>query len=352
MGQIQVLKEYTYEGTYLGPQVSHCSNSLYVRAFDLTQPSINMSKLLSLPRELRDQIYREVVSDNTSLKPSPGPRKCIVKSKHSILKSNTNESTLTGNLIAERAVQAQPGPAPLPEPEYPEGEAALRYSLAEPVPPTSSLLQSCRQLRAELLDSIRKTKVNYRIRLAFRDDADTIYPTWISLPAFASHIDVLTVDIRTRAKKTPSLFSMADSEAEWDTRPDVFLGALVLLRRFLERGPLFLARKKAKGITIDTLLLHIQPKDYSYGTSEEVFQDAAESLDKVLLYGDEGDYHGKDFEYRDEFYRFFATRITRVRCRVDYQSKEWLFADILQKVDERQAQRMRDEAGIDADLWN
>ncbi|MCJ1332679.1 hypothetical protein MMC10_009373 [Thelotrema lepadinum] len=306
-----------------------------------------MANFFSLSRELRDMIYREVFDGNTSLKPSPQPRKCLARNRPTtqgpLIDEGNQDRPSTGVSVGERNLNeagTQVGAHSQPQLDYLAGEATIRYSLAEPIPPTSSVLQACRQLRTEMLDAIRRNKVRYKVRLAFRDDADAIYPTWVSLPAFASHIHVLDVEIRTRGRKTPSLFSTetADSAAGWkyDDR-DSLLGGMVLLRRFLERGPLFIAKKKAKKTTIETLVLHIEPKDRGALSPSAVFADTVDMMDDLLLHELAEEYD--DIDYRDEFFRFFSERITRVQCRVGEHCKEWLSADILTQVNRRQERK-------------
>ena len=308
-----------------------------------------MASLLSLPRELRDVIYSEVLNGSTSLKPSPQPRKSLAKRRPTAPGPPANDRNQNGSSIGVAAggttsneADVHVGAHGQPEPDYTAGEAALRYSLAEPIPPTSSVLQACRLLRAEMLDTIRLNKVRYKIRLAFREDTETLHPTWVSLPAFASHIHVLEVEMHTRMKKTPSLFSIetaaTDAEFTWRDR-DALLGGLVLLRRFLERGPLFIARKKAKKITIETLVLHIEPKDQPSYSPDRIFTSTVENLDDVLLDGPNSEYDDSSGGYRDEFLIFFAERITRFQCRVGEQCKEYLLADVLAQVHRRQERK-------------
>ena len=89
-----------------------------------------------------------------------------------------------------------------------DGEGSVCYPSAAAVPPTASLLLTSRQLRAEMQETIRQTLVRYQIRLAYRQDKGLVYPTWVSMPAFIDHVDILDVEIRTRHERTASIFSL------------------------------------------------------------------------------------------------------------------------------------------------
>ena len=66
--------------------------------------------------------------------------------------------------------------------------------------------------------------MRYKIDLACRDDrTSTLYPTWVSIPAFAKRIDVLEVQLRLGLGKATSVNSMSDAGSEYPgSENDVF----------------------------------------------------------------------------------------------------------------------------------
>jgi len=109
-----------------------------------------------------------------------------------------------------------------------------------------SLLHTSRQIRAELLETLSLTRLHYKVDLGFRADTDTLYPTWISVPALSHRVDVLDVNLRIRRGKTSSLCSVQGGDDELEREGDVFCGGLILLGRFLDRGVYFLSRRRRR----------------------------------------------------------------------------------------------------------
>jgi hypothetical protein len=183
-----------------------------------------------------------------------------------------------------------------------------------------------------MLDAVSRSKLRYKIRLTLRDDTETIYPTWISVPALSNRIEVLDVEIRMRRGRTSSLFSAAvDDDDERESEGDFFFGGLVLLQRFLERGVYFLSSKKAQKITIGLLALHIVPKDPDYRDPKDVLEESSESVNDWLI--GNVDVSENERLRQDEFLRFFAERIDRFSCQVGEERREWNMRDTIAERD-------------------
>lgn len=324
-----------------------------------------MPDLLSLPRELRDDIYEIVFRSSLTLKKARIPRIRISRRK-TLLSEPADEVIGTDDHEhVARGVSGIPGVSNQPQTQnltYYEGEEAIRYPVAEPVPPTDPLLHVTQQIRAEMQETIQKKSINWRIRLAFRDDKELLYPTWMSMPAFKDRIDNLDVEIRVRKKKTASLFSTASSIASTDsnvepnygrpkTEGDVFFGGFALLQRLLERGPCFVNKKwlvdsAATPMTIGCLTMHLLPKDLEYQREpQELLGECVNWVDQLLTDKDDSDHrrHERDEEwYRiDAFLHFFASRIEKFAFEVEGLRNEWVMEDAMAERDERT--RLREE---------
>ena len=175
-----------------------------------------------------------------------------------------------------------------------------------------------------MLDSVTRTPLHYKIDLAFRDDTATYDPTWISVPSLAYHVDVLDVDLRVRPGKTSSLCSINDDDTR-EREGDVFFGGLMLLRRFLDRGVLFLSKKKRQKITIGLLALNCLTQDVGTGGKKPkgLIDDIGEFLDEWLRGTNTFDNSPYTLERQDELLRFFSERIDRFSFRYGDASREW-----------------------------
>jgi hypothetical protein len=264
----------------------------------------NRPKILTIPRELRDEIYKWTFSD--------------------ILPSSTSHQKLADR---ERVAYS----AEDPETYY--GEGANRYPKHTSLPSTHWLLHTSRQLRAEVLDSIRRMslgKVHYRIDLAQRNDKYKLYPTWITVPLFTDRVDVLEVTFRIRDEKTASIVSAHGDE--WDEDGDVLMAGLMLLRRFIERGVYLLSKKKTQNVTVAELLIQAStPPTWATTYPERVV-----ALLESWICGESGpnmegrnDWHGTD-----ELLRFLAEKVERVRiCLNGKTTIHWVMKDLMKRRD-------------------
>jgi hypothetical protein len=323
-----------------------------------------MPNLLSLPRELRDDIYDLVFRSSLTLKKAHLPRIRISKKKTSDDESHGNWKAphpQHDNLGGAMCVPGDTNDAAIEDAVYYAGEEAIRYPNARPVPPTDPLLRVNHQIRAEMQEAIQKKPVQWRIRLSFRDDKELLYPTWMSMPAFTDRIDTLDVEIRVRKKKTASLFSTTSSiisntsstYARDRNEGDVFFGGFALLQRLLERGPSFVNKKKVidpshAPMTIGCVTLHLLPKDLEYQREpKELMDESTEWVDQLLTDKDETGWNDRDkndeWQRIDSFLHFFAERIERFAFEVEGMRKEWLLKDAMAERDERTTRRVERE---------
>ena len=108
-----------------------------------------MPTLLSIPREIRDQIYDWTLSDTLA---SPRSRDMQRERKHLI-------------------------PFPF-DPETLFGEDTVQYPVHTSLPPAHGLLHTTRQIRHEFLDSIKRlSNIRYKVDLLDRKDRVVLAPT-------------------------------------------------------------------------------------------------------------------------------------------------------------------------------
>ena len=272
-----------------------------------------MPSLLTIPREIRDEIYKWGLLDS------------LASSKSRALQRDRKRVAYNDA-----------------DPETHYGEESVRYPEHTSLPPTYPLLQTSRQLRAELLERIQNMgKLKYKIDLTNRDDKDTLYPTWISVPAFATRVDLVEVELRVRSRKTSSVWTIIEGEGR-EQEGDVFFGGLVLLQRFLERGVYFLSKKKAQKISIGLLAIYVDRPDYV--TDEDATREVdefAEFLDDwmrgVTVLGQLEDAK----EREDRQFRFLAGKVERVSLSAKKNlRREWDMREMLEKRDEEERLRM------------
>lgn len=239
-----------------------------------------MPNLLSLPRELRDDIYRKILDLPTNPEPEPSlaqgitslrlsdapaaSGKYVSKRTRVVRPTPPSAGTETEDAAAASSNDALPPAPPTFDargmevlPDYYDGEESVRYPPA-PTTNVTGLLSTSSQLRSEVLAAVRRAKMRYRIVLSYRDDKERVYPTWVHLPAFSDTVDTLDVDMRVRPKRSATLCSAnlddGGDDDDWDDRQgDLVKGTLGLLQRFLERGAHFLDGKRRRPMRVGHL---------------------------------------------------------------------------------------------------
>jgi hypothetical protein len=323
-----------------------------------------MPNILSIPRELRDDIYERLLgsplqsNDGNTSRPSLSLRKRVWKGPTAEVTAGNSPTNTTAETTSEptedltsksEPTKDTPITSTEPDIEYYESEEVVRYPLTTPLPPLHSLLHTSRQLRAELQDTLSRKRLHYKIHLAYRDDTDILYPTWTSIPVLSHRVDTLEVDLRVRAGKSSSLVS-ANGDDERETTGDPFDGGMVLLRRFLERGVYFLSKKKARKISVGLMSLKILKKglNVSWRGYDEILKDVWEKLDDWFSGEMDGD---PDWESQDELMRFLAERIERFECWIEGVEgrKGWDLKDVVVERERRKEVRReeREQRGQD-----
>lgn len=313
-----------------------------------------MPSFLSLPRELRDNIYRKILDIQTNPEPEPSAPKGLTSLKiddpeerkkrpsnrtrigrpsekkrvdSGILQNAvdvsangaTSGNKVDGETQTETAELCFDGMGMEVEPEYYDGEESVRYPKRTPTTNVSGLLQSSQQLRAEVLDAVSRSRMRYRIVISYRDDNGRVYPTWVNLPAFASAIDELDVDMRLRPSRSSTLCS-----ANWDDDGDdgegtgskydgdLAYGTISLLQRFLERGAHFLDRKRRRPLRIGHLRVSwrvVNPQQSGTNVSPESADDMQRFFDEWFAGEYEDGFLAKSQRREDEFIIWLAERI-------------------------------------------
>ena len=193
---------------------------------------------------------------------------------------------------------------------------------------------------------VQKAPVHYKTRLAVDKSKNTVYPVWLSIPCCADHIDVLEVHIRTREKRTPSLFSSTSSisseVSQAEPGGDPYGGALTLLYRFIERGVGFFGRRRSDqqrgSMTIGLLRLCIIEKDMpALKDPEQLFDKSVKDVDQILV-GKEEDYEhfddDADLRRMDEYIRVFADHVRTFGLQFDHNYAEWSMKDVARRRNE------------------
>ena len=178
--------------------------------------------------------------------------------------------------------------------------------------------------------------LRYKIDLTKRNDKDRLYPTWISVPAFSRHVDILDVGLRFRGNKTSSVVSVPGDD-HGARVGSCFDGGLALLERFLERGIYFLSKKKRHNISIGVLAVNIDvpPEDESELRREKI--EIIELLDSWLLGEKVMRYSHEEKKEEARQFRFLAGKVERLRLSVmGTEEKEWVLADVIAARDEKQ----------------
>lgn len=266
-----------------------------------------MSRLLALPRELRDEVYEHLIS-------LPIDRPAILqRPRKRITYSASN-----------------------PESHY--GEEAVRFLTESPTPPAHGLLGASRQLRAEFKDALdRLGGSKYKIDVALRGDKQILYPTWIRVPSIAKRVSVIDVKLRMRERYSTSVCSVPGEGYEMDG--NTFCAGLGLLQRFLERGIHFLSKKKAESLTIDLLVIdmNFEPKTEEK-QCREVALEIVEWLYQWMVGKEESpreiDEGAEGKEREDRQFRFLASKVERLKmtCLGDVYG-DWCLRDMVAERD-------------------
>ncbi len=269
-----------------------------------------MSTLLTIPREIRDQIYKWTLSDTLASSRSRDQQRERKRITHSPF-----------------------------DPETLFGEDSVQYPLYTSLPPAHGLLHTTRQIRHEFLDSIKRLgSIRYKVDLVDRKDRGVLAPTWISvpcLPCFTDRIDVLEVNWRVRLGKTSSIVtSVGESDINLCS---AFSGSLAMLQRFVERGVYLLSKKKRRKVRIGLLEIHMNGgADIDEETLEVYALDACSFLDDYLLGEVSSVYY--DDEGRDTFdaqFEMLASKIDRIQLYANSTLKqEWELRDVVAKREE------------------
>jgi hypothetical protein len=281
------------------------------------KPSIIMPNILTIPREIRDEIYKWGLLDT------------LASAKSRALQHDRKRVAYAAS-----------------DPETHYGEDSVRYPQHTSLPATYPLLHTSRQLRAELLERVKSMgPLRYRIDLTNRDDKNALYPTWISVPVLPGfqrgRVDVLECVLRMRSRKTSSVWTVAGDE-ESDFEGDAFYGGLSLLQRFVERGVYFLSKKKAEKISVGLLAIDVD-KLSEYLTEEECIKevdDFADRLDEWMRGVNEFGSAGDDWEREDGQFRFLAGKIDKLSLSVKGSlRREWDLREMVTKRDEEERLR-------------
>lgn len=126
----------------------------------------------------------------------------------------------------------------------------------------AALLLTNRQIHAEFAPWVARLKKSGPLRYkldCMLYEQEAIYPTWLSVPALASCIDVVEVDFRLFGDSGGySGGFMGEWESNYHGQSRMIWGLWALLRRFLSRGPDLLSREKCeRKIEVETLMLNI-----------------------------------------------------------------------------------------------
>jgi hypothetical protein len=268
-----------------------------------------MPSLLTIPREIRDQIYDWSLSDTLASFRSRELQR------------------------ARRWIQYSPS-----DPETLLGEDTVEFPAHTSLPPAHGLLHTARQIRLEFMESIKRLGgVRYKVDLVDRKDRGVLAPTWISvpcLPCFVDRIDVLEVRWRVRERKTSSIFTSVGVSRHY--LMEEFNGSLALLQRFVERGVYLLSKKKRRKVHIGVLEIHLDAGvEIGEEDLDEYAEDACLSLDLYLMGDMSHIYDGETRQIFDAQFEMLASKIDRIQMHANGRLKrEWELADVVVRREE------------------
>ncbi|KUJ15174.1 uncharacterized protein LY89DRAFT_685985 [Mollisia scopiformis] len=269
-----------------------------------------MPTLVTIPREIRDEIYSLTLAAPLPALPTRD------RTRLSYPSSDSDETYF--------------------------GENCVRFPHQTPLPPSHGLLHTSRRLRYELLDAIKRLGcIRYKVDIADRKNTGVLVPTWLSvpcLPCFVDKIDVLEVNWRPRFLKTTSVASFNGDDDREDVYWNRFSGSLSMLQRFVERGVYLLSKKKRQKTHIGCLEIRM-----NYPPEERV-EDVDEICDFINAWmtTEHGEIAWEDesWEKEDEQFRLLAEKIDRVTLLANGALKrEWVMSEMLVKRNEAEALR-------------
>ncbi|KAH8821781.1 hypothetical protein F5884DRAFT_746074 [Xylogone sp. PMI_703] len=283
-----------------------------------------MVDLLTLPREVRDQIYSWTLSDTLATSKRRDSQRERKQVSHS--------------------------------PEDPEtfwGEEQVLYPVHTSSPPAHGLLHTNRQLRKEFLDSVKRLgPLTYKVNLTQRVDKCVLVPTWIFVPYLTDRIDVLEVFWPVKLKKTSSIITIhLDKDGEgYNRRGDGISSTLVLLQRFIERGIHLLSKKKARKIHIGKLVMHMNvppevKEDYSGYSVQEMVRNTIEFLEEWMMGNTVAGWDKEAGLRENAQFKLFASKIDRVQLLANgVLRREWEVSEVVLRREE--AEKARDATFI------
>ncbi|KAH6667483.1 hypothetical protein B0J14DRAFT_602404 [Halenospora varia] len=273
-----------------------------------------MPGLLTIPREIRDEIYGFIVPQD------------LASSKSRELQKERKRITY--------------------DPEDADtyfGEEAVRYPVHTSLPPTFSLLQTSRQIRAEIMDNLKRLgTIKYKVNLTDCKDTGVISLTWISVPCFKDKIGVLEAHSRIKTRKTSSVFSF-DGENDPESSVYGFSTCLALAQRFVERGVYLLSKKKRNKMHIGLLAMHLDfDPDIDPEAVDEFMGHCCQFLDEWMLGDTWGGYDINAKEREEAQFRLLSGKIDRLQMFSNgVFKKEWVVADVVAKRDLNQQEQGR-----------
>jgi hypothetical protein len=280
---------------------------------------IAMPSLLTIPREIRDQIYDWALSDTLASFRS----RDLQRERKTILYSPSDPETVFG-------------------------ENAVQYPVHTSLPPAHALLHTTRQLRYEFLDSIKRLgSIRYKVDLVERKDTGVLAPTWIFIPCFADQIDVLEVHWRVRSGKNGKTSSMVTSVGDSERyNYDSFNASLALLQRFVERGVYLLSKKKRRKIHVGLLEIHLNiGPEIDELELDELAEETCLFLDDYLIGELSSIYDLEARQREDAQFEMLAGKIDRIQLHANGALKrEWELHDAVAKRERaRNAEAVRED---------
>jgi hypothetical protein len=277
-----------------------------------------MPHLLSLPREIRDDIYKwllrgaEAEAEAEGHQNSGSHRARLRRVLKPVTKSAVEPDVPIPTTYKSKPV-VNPGVG------YYDYEETIRYPASRPMPPSEALARAHPRLHDEVKDAVARAEIHYKVKLGWRSGLERWMPTWLSVPAFTSRVDVLEVVDCEHKGKPSSLWSLDDC---WKGDTDAVYAGLALLKRFLERGTDLLSDTTdsrpddQRGVTVGLLVFQLRCiEDQRAEYVEDSFKDFADDTDHLLLGMDWAVRRADQLAHEDEILTFVSERVTRLELR-------------------------------------